>query len=289
MGIDKSTLKAGGFMPQIQKDHYSMRLKVVGGNISVSQLLQIAKIARKYGQDYVHLTSRQGVEIPFVKYEEIEAVKDELAKGKLELGAAGARVRSITACQGGKCCPQGVIDAGAVARKLDARYFGRQLPHKFKIGVTGCPNNCLKAEENDLGVKGGVEKSWVKENCVFCGACQRVCKRKAIIIEKGTATFFDDKCNHCGKCVKACPKNAMQGVNGFILSFGGTFGNEIVKGRNLLPLITDEESLFRVCDATLDFFEKRARKGERLALLLKRVGVAPLRRVLEKALVSTGE
>lgn len=81
----------------------------------------------------------------------------------------------------------------------------------------------------------------------------------------------------------------MQGVNGFILSFGGTFGNEIVKGRNLLPLITDEESLFRVCDATLDFFEKRARKGERLALLLKRVGVAPLRRVLEKALVSTGE
>ena len=289
MSIDKSTLKANGFMPQLQKDQYSMRLKVIGGEVSAEQLLQIAKIARKYGQDYVHLTSRQGVEIPFIKFEDIDEVMEELEKAKIKLGAAGACVRSITACQGGKCCPHGAIDAGAVAKKLDARYFGRSLPHKFKIGVTGCPNNCLKAEENDLGVKGGVEKTWNKDLCVYCGACQRVCRRKAISVEKGTVTFFDEKCNRCGRCVRTCPKKALQGVHGFVLSFGGTFGNDVVKGKNLLPLITDEENLFRVCDATLDFFEKKARPGERFAALLKRVGVAPLRRALEKALGSNGD
>ena len=289
MTIDKSSLKANGFMPQIQKDRYSMRLKVVGGEVSVEMLSTIAEIARKYGQGYVHLTSRQGVEIPFIRLEDIEEIKEVLAKSNIELGAAGPKVRSITACQGGKCCPHGAIDAGAVAKKLDARYFGRALPHKFKIGVTGCPNNCLKAEENDLGVKGAVEKTWRAEDCIFCGACEKVCKRKAISVKSGTIKFYDSRCNHCGKCVKTCPKKALRGVNGYSLSFGGTFGGNIVKGKKLLPLITDDETLFRVCDATLEFFEKNARRGERLAAVIKRTGVASLQTVLEKAVASATE
>jgi dissimilatory sulfite reductase (desulfoviridin) alpha/beta subunit len=35
---------------------------------------------------------------------------------------------------------------------MDRRYFGKELSHKFKIGITGCKNSCLKAEENDLGI-----------------------------------------------------------------------------------------------------------------------------------------
>ena len=39
-----------------------------------------------------------------------------------------------------------------LAKELDDRYFARELPHKFKFGITGCQNNCLKAEENDVGI-----------------------------------------------------------------------------------------------------------------------------------------
>ena len=45
-------------------------------------------------------------------------------------------------------------------KKLDERYFARELPHKFKFGVTGCQNNCLKAEENDVGIKGASIVEW---------------------------------------------------------------------------------------------------------------------------------
>ena len=50
----------------------------------------------------------------------------------------GPRVRTITACQGSVVCPSGNIDSYDIAKKLDERYFARELPHKFKFGVTGC-------------------------------------------------------------------------------------------------------------------------------------------------------
>ena len=164
MAADYAALKAGGFMRQKQKDMFSMRLRVVGGTVTVQQLKAIAEAAEKYGHSYVHLTSRQGVEIPFIRLEDIEEVKDYLARSDVEPGVCGPRVRTVTACQGGRCCPSGCIDALEIAEELDRRYFGRQLPHKFKFGVTGCQNNCLKAEENDLGVKGGMVISWNEDS-----------------------------------------------------------------------------------------------------------------------------
>ena len=88
--------------------------------------------------------------------QEIPLVKEELAKGGVGTGVCGPRVRTVTACQGSEVCPSGCIDTYTLAKELDARYFGRELPHKFKFVVTGCQNNCLKAEENDVGIKGEI-------------------------------------------------------------------------------------------------------------------------------------
>lgn len=208
MAVDYAALKAGGFMRQKQKDNFSLRLRVVGGTVTAEQLEAIAAVARKYGNDYVHLTSRQGVEIPFIKLQDIEEVKNELEKGNVQPGVCGPRVRTVTACQGGRCCPSGCIDALDIATDLDARYFGRQLPHKFKFGVTGCQNNCLKAEENDMGVKGGMIIHWEKDECIFCGVCEKACRLGAISITDDKINVDTEKCNHCGRCVTACPTGA---------------------------------------------------------------------------------
>ena len=77
MAADYAALKAGGFMRQKQKDMFSMRLRVVGGTVTVQQLKAIAEAAEKFGHSYVHLTSRQGVEIPFIRLEEIDEVTEE--------------------------------------------------------------------------------------------------------------------------------------------------------------------------------------------------------------------
>ena len=157
------------------------------------------------------------------------------------------------------------------------------MPHKFKFGVTGCPNNCLKAEENDMGVKGCMVTRWNAEACVFCGACERVCRRKAIAISDGAITVDETLCNHCGRCVRACKKGAWEGESGYLVSFGGTFGNNIQKGKAILPIIRDKETLFRVADAAIDYFAEHAQKGERFAKTLERLGWDGLREKVEGA------
>lgn len=272
MAIDYATLKKGGFMRQKQKNNFSLRLRVVGGNLSAKQLSVISEVAEKYGDGYVHLTSRQSVEIPFIKADQIDEVKSALAKGEVEPGVCGPRVRTITACQGNAICPSGNIDTYTLAKELDDRYFAKELPHKFKFGITGCQNNCLKAEENDLGIKGGTVVKWAEDKCIFCGVCEKACREEAIKIEGNKIILNQDKCNYCGRCQKACPTEAWDGESGYIVSFGGLFGNQICKGESFLPIVKDKETLFKITDATIEFFKENAKPSERFKLTLDRVG-----------------
>lgn len=281
--VDYATLKKGGFMRQKQKNNFSLRLQVVGGYLTAENLKKVAEVAEKYGDGHVHLTSRQSVEIPFIKLEDVEIVKDELTKGGCKPGVCGPRVRTVTACQGSEVCPSGNIDTYDIAKKLNERYFGKELPHKFKFGVTGCQNNCLKAEENDVGIKGGVEIAWIQDKCINCGVCAKVCREDAITIEEGMITVDYNKCNNCGRCVKSCPTDAWDAVPAYIVSFGGLFGNNIAKGETPLPLITKEEQLYRVTDAAIEFFAENGNPSERFRFTIDRVGKEKFIKKMEEA------
>ncbi|SDB14382.1 Dissimilatory sulfite reductase (desulfoviridin), alpha and beta subunits [Pseudobutyrivibrio sp. YE44] len=281
--IDYKALKAGGFMTQVQKGYGSLRLAVVGGNFETSALKVVAEVAEKYGHGYIHMTSRQGIEIPFIHVNDLENVKKELEEGGVFTGVCGPRVRTITACQGKEICPSGCIDTYTLAQELNDRYFGRELPHKFKFGVTGCQNNCLKAEENDVGIKGGMTVEYKEDACISCGVCVKACRESALRMEDGKVTIDRSKCNNCARCVKSCPTDAWEGTPGYIVSFGGTFGNKIYKAEELLPIIRDKETLFRVTDAAISYFEKNAKPSERFRATLQRLGDEGLKEEIQKA------
>ena len=237
MAIDYTALKGQGFLPQKQKDRYSVRLKVVGGHLTTTQLKAITKAADEYGAGRVHLTSRQAVEIPDVKLEDLERLQAALAEGGAQNCVLGPKVRTVTACQGFDTCKWGCIQTQSLAMELNDRYYGRQLPSKFKFGVTGCRNNCMKIEENDLGVKGGMIVEWAKGLCEACGGCVKVCRPGALALEGESLAFDRSKCLNCGRCVKTCPTGAWRGVPAYHLYFGGNFGNGSETGRQLTPLI----------------------------------------------------
>lgn len=279
-------LKKGGFMRQIQNNKFSLRIRVVGGQLKAEQIKKVSDIAERYGKDYIHMTSRQGIEIPFIDFADVEAVKGELAEVGLQPGACGPRVRTVTACQGNAICGSGLIETSELAKELDAKYFGKDLPHKFKIGITGCKNNCLKVEENDLGIKGGLRPEWHSGSCTYCGVCAAACPAKAISVDhKHNSLLFDESiCIYCGKCVKSCPMDAWSGESGYIASFGGTFGNDMIFGKPLLPLITEKEQLFRVVDAAIAFFQEFGKPGERFRRTIDRLGEDKLKEKLEEAI-----
>ena len=281
--VNYAELKKGGFMKQKQKGYGSLRLQVVGGNLTAENIRTVSEVAEKYGRGYVHMTSRQGIEIPFIKVEQLAEVKEALAKGGVKTGVCGPRVRTVTACQGSEICPSGCIDTYTLAQELDERYFGRELPHKFKFGVTGCRNNCLKAEENDVGIKGATKVAWKEDACISCGLCVKVCREGALKLEDGKITLDQGKCNYCGRCVKSCPTDAWDAQSAYLVSCGGTFGNTIKEGQYMLPPITSEEQLFRVTDAAIQFFGDHANAGERFKFTIDRVGSDKLYKVLKEA------
>lgn len=168
-------------------------------------------------------------------------------------------------------------------RNSDERYFARELPHKFKFGVTGCQNNCLKAEENDVGIKGASIVEWEEAACINCGICEKTCRVDAISTVDGKIVLDEEKCNNCGRCVKACPTDAWKATPAFEVSFGGLFGNRVYKGENYLPLVTSEEQLFRITDAAIRFFDDNANPGERFRMTLERVGLDKFEEKIKEA------
>ncbi|MDR0354805.1 MAG: 4Fe-4S binding protein [Deltaproteobacteria bacterium] len=259
-------------MKQKQKDRFSLRLRVIGGHLTAENLRSISKVADEFGSGIVHLTSRQSMEIPFVSLGDVDPVLKRLAEHGLETGICGPKVRTITACQGAAICENGCIDTLSLAREISARYYGRALPHKFKFGITGCLNNCLKADENDLGIKGGYINDWIKETCRDCGLCQKNCRRGAVKADQGEITIDRLLCNNCGRCVKSCPTGSMSGRSGYMLVFGGQFGNKVAPGRQLIKILPDVESLFKISDAALDFYSANGQPGERFGNVIERIG-----------------
>ena len=280
MPVDYKALKSSGFMRQKQKNRFSLRLKVVGGHLTSDELRAIADAADSFGNGSAHFTSRQGAEIPFVKLRDIDSIREALKNGGVSPGVCGPAVRTVTACQGSKVCPSGCIDAYKLASAISRRYYGKVLPHKFKFGVTGCMNNCLKAEENDVGVKGGLIISFQENLCTKCGLCVKACREKALSFKKKKIAMDSSRCNNCGRCVKACPEGAWEGKPGYMIFFGGTFGNRIAIGEKLIPIAESADEFFQAADAALDFFVEHGRPGERFRTAVERTGWEPLKKSL---------
>ncbi len=271
--VNYDLLKKGGFMRQYQKDNFSLRLKIIAGRVEASQLPKLAEVAEKYGKGYVHLTTRQGVEIPFIQLKDVDAVKRELAEVGLTPGVCGPRVRTIIACQGNTLCPYGLVNAEEIGAKADQRYYGKELPHKFKLAFTGCINSCAKPQENDFGSMGVVDPEWESENCSQCRLCEDICSSGAIRFNESDQLQYDSSiCNLCGDCIRVCPMDCWKAKRvGHTVFVGGRIGRHPELARELARLV-DEERLFELMDRTIEFFTAQAKRGERFGATLSRVG-----------------
>jgi dissimilatory sulfite reductase (desulfoviridin) alpha/beta subunit len=99
--IDFAAPKSGCIIMQKDDDFFAIRLRLPGGGVPADQLPKVAGVARKYGRGEVRLTARQRIEIPWVRFCEIEAARRELAEAGLALGLCGPRFRTVTACPNG--------------------------------------------------------------------------------------------------------------------------------------------------------------------------------------------
>ncbi len=276
--LDIATLKKSGYMKQRQKDLFTIRLRVPCGNITSKQLAGISRIAEKYGTGVVHLTLRQGIQIPNVNIHDLDAITRELEENGTPPGSCGPRVRNITSCPGGRECNYGIIDTYELGYTLDKVFFGEDMPVKIKFGVTGCPNSCMHPQENDIGVMGILKPAIYSEECTACGTCTFICPEKAIILEDEKATILWDKCNLCGACVGACPSDLIsEEWRGYKIFVGGKFGKHPAMGKELTQAKSPEE-VVEIFRKIMKWIKKNTKVGERFGSTLERVGFENFKR-----------
>ena len=166
---DEKRVKALGFLSNKGTDNFSGRIITVNGKITAAQQRCIAEAAEKFGNGIVTFTTRLTIEVQGIPYDKIEDFRAYIAKEGLVTGGTGS-----------------LLDSFGLSEEIHRRFYEGyrtvRLPHKFKIAVGGCPNNCVKPDLNDLGIIG-----------------QRI------------PGLDPDECNGCKKCgvVQACPMGAV--------------------------------------------------------------------------------
>ena len=267
-------LKRVGIISQKQKDFYLIRLRTVGGEMTAEELNAVAQVARKYGNSRVHLTTRQAIEIHNIHLDNLQAAREEIEEGGIVLGVCGPRGRGIVACPGNATCTTGLIETKELAAEFDEAYLRVAAPHKFKIGISGCPNNCSKPVENDIGIMGGVLPGWDKETCTACKLCVNICPTNAIE-QNGDNFLLDiDKCLLCGLCIGNCPSSAWTAQKtGYTLYLGGSMGKKPRLGTKAKVLIESKEELVALVRKAFDYYVANGKKKERFGQTIDRIGV----------------
>jgi len=154
---EMNRLKGLGFLNNKGTDCFSARIITGNGRVTSEQLRKLADIADQYGAGTVVCTTRLTVEMPGIPYEKIPDFSAALTDAGMETGGTGPKVRPVVSCKG-TTCKFGQIDTYAISEEIHERFYKGYhdviLPHKFKIAVGGCPNNCVKPNLNDVGIMG---------------------------------------------------------------------------------------------------------------------------------------
>lgn len=259
-------------------DVFNARVITRNGRITTDEHRAIAETADRFGSGQVAMTTRLTMEIQGVRYENIQPLMDFLSAYGLTTGGTGALVRPVVSCKG-TTCQYGLIDTYALSEKIHERFYvgyhNMPLPHKFKIAVGGCPNNCVKPDLNDLGVVGQRVPVPDTEKCRGCKKCQieKNCPIHAAKLEDGRISIDPDACNHCGRCKGKCPFGAVEEYReGYKILIGGRWGKKTACGRPLPRLFTTEEEVMAVIDRAILLFRKEGIAGERFADTVTRLG-----------------
>ena len=260
-------------------DVFNVRVITGNGVLNLEQQKVIAQAAETFGTGEITMTTRQTVEIQGVRHSKIDSLMEFLAQHGMTTGGTGSKVRPVVSCKG-TTCQYGLIDTFGLSQKIHQRFYlgyhGVTLPHKFKIAVGGCPNNCVKPDLNDLGIVGQRMPVFHPDLCRGCKVCQveKNCPIHAAQLQDGRL-HIGDSCNNCGRCKNKCPFGAIpEYVDGYRVYIGGRWGKHCANGQPLGRLFTSEEEVLDLVERAILFFRDEGITGERFADTVKRLGFA---------------
>ncbi|MEN6412217.1 MAG: 4Fe-4S binding protein [Veillonellales bacterium] len=275
---EEKRVKALGFLSNKGTDNFSGRVITVNGVITAAQAKCIAEAAELYGNGIITFTTRLTVECQGIPYDKIEDFRTYIAQKGLVTGGTGSKVRPIVSCKG-TTCQYGLIDTFALSKEIHERFYKEyasvKLPHKLKIAVGGCPNNCVKPDLNDIGIIGQMIPILNEASCNGCKKCfvAENCPVNAAAVSDGIVKIDPAKCNNCGRCIGKCPFDAIQdGNQGYKIYLGGRWGKNVARGKALSRVFFNKEEALSVIEKAILLYREKGKTGERFAQTIERLG-----------------
>jgi sulfite reductase (ferredoxin) len=141
----------------LASEYFMMRVGIPNGILTSHQARTIGGLARKYARNLADITTRQNIQLHWLTIESLPEVVDALdAIGLSPKGACGDVVRNVTGCPLAGLAADELIDASPVAQGIAKLLIANpdfvNLPRKFKVSATGCPDWCNYPEVNDVAL-----------------------------------------------------------------------------------------------------------------------------------------
>jgi anaerobic sulfite reductase subunit C len=255
----------GGIITERDADHCTVRIRAPAGILSTDQMRGIATIAKKYGTGIVHCTTRQTIEIPHVNPKSLKKIEKSLEKNGTPIGSERDEIVNIIACPGIERCKFANIDTINLAQKIDQKLFGKEMPVKMRIAISGCPNACTSPMLNEIGIIGRVRPLRTEGLCTGCGTCVEYCKENAIVVKNGISVLDPARCVQCGVCIQSCPFDLLKAeYRHYLVLVGGRRGRHPRIGRELLT-IENEDHVIYVIEKIVNWVYRRAWSGRLLS------------------------
>lgn len=142
----------GLYQQRPEEDHrFMMRIRIPGGRLSIQQANTLADLAQTFAGGRLDLTTRQDVQLHNIRIEDVPTIFERLASvGLGTTHACGDVPRNVMACP---------LDAdnpliAEINNALEGKREFSNLPRKFKVGISTCPNDCVMARIHDVGLRG---------------------------------------------------------------------------------------------------------------------------------------
>jgi len=262
--VNQDLFTRGGIITEQDPDFCIVRLRMPAGMITPDQMRKAGAIAKRYGVEQIHFTTRQTMEFPHIDPSRLEGLLKALDANGTPLGAEREEVVNVTACLGTRHCKFGNIDSVSLAQEIDKRFFGKELPVKVRIAISACPNGCESERLNEIGITGIRRPIRDPGLCTGCGTCTHYCREKAIHVEDGAIVLDKNKCMECGFCIMPCPFHIIKGAEPqYRITVGGHRGRHPKIGRYLITVDTPED-VIRVVDKIIYWIHRLASSGSLL-------------------------
>jgi len=142
----------------LQLHAYMLRVAVPYGTLNSQKMRQLALLAEKWDKGYGHFTTRQNIQYNWPKLKDVPDMLDALADVEMHaIQTSGNCIRNVTADHFAGAADDEVEDPRPTAELMrqwstDHPEF-QFLPRKFKIAITGAPNDRAVIKAHDIGLR----------------------------------------------------------------------------------------------------------------------------------------